>query len=52
MVPPVVGLLKITAAVGSALHTCWLGTGFMVAVGLTVMVKLIGVPTQLTLPLV
>ena len=46
MLPPVVGLLKFTAVVSAPLHNVWLPTAFTVAVGLTVIVKLIGVPTQ------
>ena len=52
MVPPVVGDPKLTPAVAPPLHTTWLLTGFTVAVGLTVMVKLLGVPTQVIPPLV
>ena len=33
-------------------HNTWLGTAFTEAVGLTVMVNVIGVPTQATAPLV
>jgi hypothetical protein len=46
IVPPVVGLLKLTAAVAVLLHTTWLVIGFTNGVGLTVMVKVIGVPGQ------
>ena len=52
MVPPVVGLLNVTAVVDVLLHTTWLATALMVAVGFTVMVKVIGVPLQVTPPLV
>ena len=52
MVPPVVGLLNVTAVVDVLLHTTWLATAFIVAVGFTVMVKVIGVPLQVTPPLV
>ena len=51
MVPPVVGLLKLTAVVDAPLQRVWFATAFTVAVGFTVIVKLIGVPTQET-PLV
>src|SRR5512136_251126 len=51
IVPPVVGLVKFTAAVGEPLHTVWLATTSTVAVGFTVMVKVIGVPVQV-MPLV
>ena len=44
--PPVVGLLKFTAAVGALLHTTWLGTAVTVAVGLTRTVAVIGAPGQ------
>jgi hypothetical protein len=46
ILPPVVGLLKAIAAVDEPLHNTWLATGFTVAIGLTVMVKLIGKPEQ------
>ena len=52
MVPPVVGLLKATAVVGAPLHTTWFATAVTVAVGLTVIVNVDAVPTQLTLPFV
>ncbi len=42
-----VGLLKVTAAVAAPLHNVWLATAFTVAVGFTVIVKVIGVPVQL-----
>ena len=51
-VPPIVGVLKVTGAVGVFTHTVWLATGFTTGGGFTVMVKLVGVPTQLTPPLV
>ena len=50
--PPVVGLVKFTAAVFEPAHTVWLATAFTVAVGLTVIVKLTGTLVQLTPPLV
>ena len=50
IVPPVVGLVKFTAAVAVLLHTTWLVTAVTVAVGFTVMVKLVGVPLQVTPP--
>ena len=46
MVPPVVGLLKTIAAVDEPLHKTWLATAFTVAIGLTVMVNVIGAPVQ------
>jgi hypothetical protein len=52
IVPPVVGLLKATAAVEPPLQTTWLGTAFTVAAGLTVIVNVLGVPVQVTDPLV
>ena len=52
IVPPIVGLVKFTAAVAAPLHTTWLDTEVMVAVGLTVIVNVLAVPTQLTPPLV
>jgi hypothetical protein len=48
IVPPVVGLLNVTAATDAPLHTVWLATAFTVAVGFTVIVKVIGVPVQVT----
>jgi len=52
IVPPVVGLVKFTAVVGALLHTTWLATAVTVAVGFTVMVNVLGVPTQVTAPFV
>src|SRR5688572_13068799 len=51
-VPRVVGVVKLILAVALLLHTTWSATGSMIGGGLTVIVKLIGVPTQLTPPLV
>ena len=51
-VPPVVGETNTTAAVDALAHTVWLDTGLTTGVGLTVIVNVIGVPTQLTPPLV
>lgn len=51
-VPPVVGLLKLTGALPDPLHTTWFGTVFTTAVGLTVIVKLRGVPIHVTPALV
>ena len=45
-VGPVVGLVKLIAAVGLPLHNTWPATGFTTGVGLTVIVNVIGVPTQ------
>lgn len=45
-VGPVVGLVKLIAAVGVPLHNIWLATGFTTGIGLTVMVNEIGVPVQ------
>ena len=52
IVPPVVGLLNVTAVVLSPLQITWLATAVTVAVGLTVIVNVIGVPTQVVPPLV
>ena len=52
IVPPVVGLLKMTAVVAEPLQIAWLGTAVTVAVGFTVMEKLLAVPVQLIPPLV
>ena len=46
IVPPVVGLVKFTAAVRVLLHTVWLAGGVTVAVGFTVIVNVLGVPLQ------
>ena len=46
MVPPVAGLLKTIAAVDEPLHNTWLATALTVAIGLTVIVNVIGVPVQ------
>jgi hypothetical protein len=46
MVPPVAGLLKTIAAVDEPLHNTWLATVFTVAIGLTVMVNVMGAPVQ------
>ena len=46
IVPPVVGELKITAAVAVLLHTTWLATGFTIGVGFTVIVNVIVGPGQ------
>ena len=44
-VPPVVGLVKVTAVVGALLHTDWkAGLGTTVGDGLTVMVNVAVVP--------
>lgn len=45
-VGPVVGLVKLITAVGDPLHTNWPATGFTIGVGFTVIVNVIGVPTQ------
>lgn len=50
--PPLTGVVKLILAVGLLLHTTWLATGFTTGGGLTVIVNVIGVPTQLTAPLV
>jgi hypothetical protein len=49
---PLLGLVKVIAFVFAPLHNTSLSTAFTVAVGLTVMLKVVGVPTQLTAPLV
>jgi hypothetical protein len=46
MLPPVAGLLKTMAAVDEPLHKTWLGTALTVAIGLTVIVNVIGVPVH------
>lgn len=52
IVPPVVGLLKVTAVVGAPLHTTWLATGLTVAKGFTSTVAVVVGPVQVTPPLV
>ena len=49
---PDTGPAKVTAAVGEPLHNTWLATGFTAGIGFTVMVNVIGVPVQVTPPLV
>ena len=44
--------VKVTAAVNSPLHVVWLPTGLTVGSGFTVMVKIRGMPGQLTPPFV
>lgn len=46
IVPPVVGLLKFTAAVAVLLHTTWLGTALTTGVGFTVIVNVTLGPGQ------
>ena len=50
--PPEAVLLKVIAVDDVALHNTWLVTAVTVAVGLTVIVNVIGIPTQLIPPLV
>lgn len=49
---PATGPVKVTATVADPLQTAWLAAWFTVGVGFTVMVKLTGLPVQLTPPLV
>ena len=49
---PLLGLVKFIRVVASPLHNVWSLTTSTVAVGLTVMVNVLEVPTQLTPPLV
>lgn len=44
--------VKFTAAADVLLHSTWLATAFTVGVGFTVIIKVIGVPVQLTPALV
>jgi len=46
ILPPVVGLVKFTAAVEAPAHTTWFETTLTVAVGFTVIVNVTGVPAQ------
>ena len=50
--PPVVGLLKVTAFELAPLHNTWFATVFTVAVGLTVMVNVFDGPEQVVPPFV
>lgn len=43
-------MVKFTAAVDELLHTVWLATALTTGVGFTVMVKVIGAPTQVVTP--
>lgn len=45
-VGPVVGLVKLITAVGDPLHNTCPATGFTIGLGFTVIVNVIGVPTQ------
>ena len=47
--PPVVGLLKLTAVADAPLQTVWLLIVLTVAAGLTVMVKVVVVPSHVRL---
>lgn len=49
---PATGPARVIAVVVLPLHTVWLATVFTAGVGLTVMVNVIGVPVQVTAPLV
>ena len=51
-VVPATALVKFTGNVAAPLHSVWLPTPFTVAVGLTVIVNVIGVPVQVTPALV
>ncbi len=44
IVPPVVGLVKVTAVVLAPTHTLWLATVFTVAIGFIVIVNICAVP--------
>ena len=46
------GPVMVTAVVAAPAHTVWFAIVFTAGVGFTVMVKLIGVPVQVTPPLV
>ena len=49
---PAVAPVKLTAVVEAALQTTWLVTVFTVGTGFTVIVNVVGVPVQVTAPLV
>jgi hypothetical protein len=51
-VVPATAPVKVMAVVVAPLHNVWLATAFTVGVGLTVIVNVIGVPVQVTPPLV
>ena len=51
-VPPVAGLVKLTADVVEFAHNVWLATGFTIGVGLTVIVNVIAGPVQVVPALV
>ena len=44
--PPLFGLVNVIAVEAAPLHNTWFATAFTVAVGLTVMVNVIGKPEQ------
>jgi hypothetical protein len=50
--PMVLGLVNVMAAVEAVLHNTWLATAFTIAVGFTVMVKVLATPTQEVAPFV
>ena len=52
IVPPVVGLAKVTAVLAVAVQSTMLATAVTVAVGFTVITKMDAVPLQVTPPLV
>ena len=52
IVPPVAGVLKLTAVVNALLHTTWLVIVFTVAAGFTVIVNVDAVPVQVIPPFV
>jgi hypothetical protein len=52
IVPPVVGLVNVTAVVGKLLHNTWFVIAFTLAVGFTVIVNVLGVPIHVTPALV
>ena len=49
-VVPTVGLTKFTAVVSDPLHMVWFATAFTVGIGFTVIVNVVGVPTQALTP--
>ena len=52
VVPPDAVVPKVTAVLAALLQTTWLAIVITVTVGFTVIVNVVAVPTQLTLPLV
>jgi hypothetical protein len=50
--PIVLGLVNVIAAVEAVLHNTWFATAFTIAVGFTVMVNVLAIPTHEVAPFV